>query len=65
MIPVHKTPEAASGIVAYLARGVVVKIMGNESGWSNVILMSGESGYILSTNLIPAPSETAMNIPEI
>jgi len=65
MIPAHKTPDADSRVVAYLAKGVVVKVRGNESGWSNVLLMSGETGYILSTNLNPAPYETAMNIPEI
>jgi len=65
MIPVHKTPDADSRVVAYLAKGVVVTVKANESGWSNVLLMSGETGYLLSINLNPAPDETAMNIPEV
>ena len=65
MIPVHKTPHTDSRIVAYLAKGVVVIVKGDESGWSNVLLMSGETGYVLSTNLNPAPVETAMDIPEV
>ena len=65
MIPAHKTPHTDSRIVAYLAKGVVVIVKGDESGWSNVLLMSGETGYVLSTNLNPAPVETAMDIPEV
>ena len=65
MILVHKTPQTDSRIVAYLAKGVVVTVKGNESGWSNVLLMSGETGYVLSSNLNPAPDETAMDIPEV
>ena len=65
MIPVHKTPDADSRVVAYLAKGVVVTVKGDENGWSNVLLMSGETGYILSTNLNPVPYETAMDIPEV
>lgn len=65
MIPAHKTPHTDSRIVAYLAKGVVVTVKGDESGWSNVLLMSGETGYVLSTNLNPAPVETAMDIPEV
>ena len=65
MIPVHKTPDADSRVVAYLARGVVVTVKGDENGWSNVLLMSGATGYVLWTNLNPAPDETAMNIPEV
>jgi len=64
MIPVHKTPDADSRVVAYLAKGVVVTVKGDEGEWSNVLLMSGETGYVLSTNLNPAPDEPAMDIPE-
>ena len=65
MITVHKSPDADSRVVAYLARGVVVSVKGDESGWSNILLMSGETGYVLSTNLNPAPDETRMDIPEM
>ena len=65
MIPVYKATDADSRIVAYLAKGVVVTVKRDENGWSNVLLMSGETGYVLSTNLNPAPDETAMNIPEV
>lgn len=65
MIPVHKTPDADSRVVAYLAKGVVVTVKADEGEWSNVILMSGETGYVLSTNLNPVPNETAMDIPEV
>ena len=65
MIPVYKTPDADSRVVAYLAKGVVVTVKVDEKGWSNVLLMSGETGYVLSTNLNPAPDETAMDIPEV
>jgi len=65
MIPVYKTPDVKSRLVAYLAIGVVVSVKADEREWSNVVLMSGETGYVLSTNLNPAPSETAMGIPEI
>ena len=65
MIPVHKTPASDSRVVAYLAKGVIVSVKGNENGWSNVLLLSGETGYVLSTNLTPAPDEPAMDIPEV
>jgi len=65
MIPVYKSPDKDSGIVAYLAKGVVVSVKVDERGWSNVVLMSGETGYVLSANLNPAPDETAMSIPEV
>ena len=65
MITVHKTPDADSRVVAYLAKGVVVNVKGEESGWSNVLLMSGGTGYVLSANLNPAPDEPAMDIPEV
>lgn len=65
MIPVHKTPDADSRVVAYLAKGVVVTVKADEGEWSNVVLMSGETGYVLSTNLNPVPNETAMDIPEV
>lgn len=65
MIPVHETPDEDSRVVAYLAKGVIVSVKGDEGGWSNVLLMSGETGYILSANLNPAHDETAMNIPEV
>ncbi|MBC8466440.1 MAG: hypothetical protein H8D55_01260 [Deltaproteobacteria bacterium] len=65
MITVHKSPDADSRVVAYLARGVVVSVKGDESGWSNILLMSGATGYVLSTNLNPAPDETRMDIPEM
>ena len=65
MIPVYKSPDKDSGIVAYLAKGVVVSVKVDERGWSNVVLMSGETGYVLSANLNPAPDESAMSIPEV
>ena len=65
MIPVYKSPDKDSGIVAYLAKGVVVSVKVDERGWSNVVLMSGETGYVLSANLNPSPDETAMSIPEV
>ena len=65
MTPVHKSPDRDSRVVAYLARGVVVKVKGDENGWSSVLLMSGATGYVLSTNLNPIPYETAMDIPEV
>lgn len=64
MTPVHKSPDRDSRVVAYLARGVVIKVKGDKNGWSGVLLMSGATGYVLSTNLNPVPCETAMEIPE-
>lgn len=65
MIPVYKTPDVNSRVVAYLAKGAIVAVKGDEREWSNVVLMSGETGYVLSKNLNPAPNETAMEIPEV
>ena len=65
MTPVHESPDRDSRVIAYLARGVVVKVKGNESGWSSVLLMSGATGYVLSTNLNPLHYETAMDIHEV
>ena len=65
MVPVYKATDADSRVVAYLAKGVIVSVKGDENGWSNILLMSGETGYVLSTNLKPAPDETGMDIPEV
>jgi hypothetical protein len=62
MIPVHQTPRPDSRIIAYLAGGTFVSASWDQEGWSNVTLLSGGVGYILSKNLTAASNETVVNI---
>ncbi len=46
MSKVHMGPEANSPVVAYLAQGASVKVVGEDGPWLEISLQNGYSGYI-------------------
>jgi len=63
MIPVRQSPDPGSPIKAYLAKGAVVSVKGDDGGWSHVTLLPGGNGYVASRHLNPAPNRIAADVP--